>query len=500
MFQSMHRCLAIVLFFALSMSCTPMAFASEDNPSVQPDSPALATEVPIINVTVPTSFILGGDAGIDIQELGDVSASSQFVSSSNVSVRIKEIRCDASGLNSYFDVKDTNKATFSLLGKNVEWAPTAATDTAIYESSTEGSEEFILPVDAAEDATLSLTMSGMGLKDAAIEATKDRRQLRDLMQLSWTFGVVGQSSGGSEEPDPGPEPDKDGDGNLEDDFYLQVNEGATHADLVGHKGAIYSLSNLRTMAEDLSDKGESSEWYKMFKAMTGDASEQYACRVKWEDGSYDVRVIGVLHDQYKTNDGRYRKAGLTFQFKNLLNSLHSYLDLSVSSDLAQNWMNSAIRANMNPGKDFSIIGHDVDVIWGRVPYQQKEAFKSVIKPNSDGKSTFTTEDKLFLASWVELGGTMPLIDDAMALGCGYFRDEGTQYDYYANHGTDQNVLNKPLQNGSVMNQAWYLRTCIIGRDNAMLGASNANIPADRDNLRAAQSLDTRLGICPCFCL
>lgn len=185
--------------FALALSMGSVAaFAAEGDESVEGIAAQADIDIPTINVTVPTSFVLGGEVGIDIQELGNVSASSQFASSSNVPVRIKEIHCDASGLNNYFDVKSTNKATFTLLGKNVEWAPTATTDSLIYEASAEGSEEFILPVGASEDTTLSLAMSGMGLKNAVIEATKDRNALRNLMKLSWTFEIAVSS----ETPDP----------------------------------------------------------------------------------------------------------------------------------------------------------------------------------------------------------------------------------------------------------------------------------------------------------
>lgn len=187
-FQGAKHILSIFIATVLTLSLTPsFALAAPEERSV-PD-------VPIINVTVPTRFILGGDAGLDIQDLGEVSATSSFVNNSNVPVRIKQATCDAAGLNTYFDVKATNTAVLSLSDQQINWVPNKSENESIYDASEDGAQNILFnTTDTKKDATLTLGMSNMGLKDKVIEVTKERSALRDLMKISWTFEMVDSDS------------------------------------------------------------------------------------------------------------------------------------------------------------------------------------------------------------------------------------------------------------------------------------------------------------------
>lgn len=453
---------------------------------------AAVPEVPIIDVTVPTSFILGGDAGIDIQDLGEVSATSSFVNNSNTAVRIKQATCDAAGLNSYFDVKDTNIAALSLSGQQITWVPNKSENESIYDASEDGAQEILFnTTDTQKDVTLTLNMTDMGLKDKVIEATKNRSALRDLMKMSWIFEMV----------DLGFVPD----GTVDDDFYLKIKDDATHPDLIEHAGEVFSLSNISEMADDIAVKGTASEYYPMFSAMVTDvtttanydasdvAAGQYECKVKWNDGadgaptSYDVRVIGINHDNLSTPTDDYTEAGLTFQFVNCLNTAYA---MNASDINSGGWANTELRTNLNTG-----------TIWNTIPAAQQNAFKTVKKYynptyNSTSAAVSVSNDKVFIASYCELGGNnqhssfnnRPWIDL-----------EGYQYEYWkAKDATGQNVAQPVLAKGYQSNPAsavaWWERSVSPIYSYYFLFVSIDGYPSNYGNASYTS------GVCPAFCL
>ncbi|WP_251213395.1 hypothetical protein [Adlercreutzia murintestinalis] len=403
-----HTFITFATAVALIVASVPAtAFATSPDGGAERSDPA--PEVPIIDVTVPVGFILGGDAGLDIQQLGEVQASAEFVNNSNIGVRIKEATCDAAGLNSYFEVGEGNTAKLSLIGKEISWVPNAEGAQSIYtESSEDLREGIIFGVGDRVSTSMTLSMKDMGLKDAVIQATKDRTALRDLMKLTWTFE---RAASGSEE----------------DEFFLRINDDATHEALAPYAGQCYSLQGVSSMADDLSKNGEDSIYYDMFKAMvsdvqpheTGDdatvAAGQYTCQVKWNgdgDGnsapiSYDVRVVGINHDDLATPANGRTKAGLTFQFVNLMTRLRQ---VNSSATNAGGWGQSQLRANMNPdtlpNAGAVVNGSDTNSIWDLVPSDQQEAFKTVKKlyqPTYNNRTDTqeqlpTIDDKLFIAS------------------------------------------------------------------------------------------------------
>lgn len=454
---------------ALALSMAPAAaFAAEGDDSSEGIAAQADIDIPTISVTVPTSFILGGEAGIDIQELGDVSAPSTFESRSNVPVRIKEIHCDASGLNSYFDVKSTNKATLSLLDQNVEWTPTAANNELIYDASAEDSDQFILPVSTTESTTLSLVMKDMGLKDAVIEATKKKAALRDLMKLSWTFEMVDPESLVFVEPN----------GKTTDSFYLEIPEDANSEQLSKHAG-VYSLENVVEMANDIAKNSKASRYYPMFNAMVGDASEQYTMKVRWSyfpNGGgvvpryYDVRVIGINHDDLSDGSG---KAGLTFQLKKPLNFAFYEMDSEVRDDC--NWESSTLRFEMNGPRGGIRSG---------IPTEQQSAFKEVFKRYAGrGGGIFRSPDKVFIASCEEFADS--------SLGHSAHTNDKS-YIYWENKKKSPYYFESLREIGDF---SWWTRSYTWDEGAMCYVFSNRDeAPFEKSNLQES------CGVVPCFCL
>ena len=353
-------------------------------------------------------------------------------------------------------------------------------------------------------------MKDMGLKDAVIEATKDRTALRDLMKLTWTFERAVCS------------------GSEEDDFYLKINDDATHEALAPYAGQRYSLQEVSSMADDLSKNGEGSIYYDMFKAMVADvapnaagddttvAAGQYTCQVKWKSAAgsdettvYDVRVIDVLHDDLAVQDEQSTgKAGLTFQFVNLLNTPAQF---NSSATNAGGWGRSQLRANMNPdtlpNAEVIVNGSDTNSIWDLVPGEQQEAFKTVKKLYQPTYNNTTDTQK-----------QLPMIDDKLFIMslAGYFSEyldggpnwsralswllsEDYPYDYWANKLGPTWGANASLRAGyqgsfATASNYWtrtvrpmysdQMLACVVSK-NMIENGPQAHVPS---------------GVRPCFCL
>lgn len=297
-------------------------------------------------------------------------------------------------------------------------------------------------------------------------------------------------------------------------FYLQVGGGLVSslgsegAAFVPDKGDIYTLGQVQVMADDLAESQGSSQYYAMFDAMVGDASEQYECVVRWNDGyngsstAYDVRVVGINHDELADGTG---KAGLTFQFKNLMRESRG---MSAGSSSTGGWGKSQLRANMNPGIDEDSVDVDTNAIWDTIPLSQQNAFKTVKKQYSSTSSepgtAASSDDKVFIASFKELAGenicTLWNSDT-------HYKDqtwlnllEGEQYAYYEKRGVvgdfiDQPILTKSKQ-GETSKCLYYQRTlrpAYEAQHYALVSPSGnpcvGSYPCGRVQ-----------GICPCFCL
>lgn len=436
-------------------------------------------------MTVPVSFVLGGDEGIDIQDLGPIEATSTFSNNSNTAVRIKRASCDASGLNSYFGVTDNNKAALSLAEGEISWVPSASKDQGIYVEETEDLREgFVMRAGDDYDCTLSLDMTGMSLKDTVIEATKSRSTLRDLMQMSWTF----ERALGS--------------GSEDQDFYLKINSDASHEALAPYADFVYSLDEVAYMAEDISAKKEQSSYYPTFKAMAGDASKQYQCKTVWGDGgTYNLNVIGVLHDDLADDSG---KAGITFQFNDVL--VGDYR-MNSANTTEGGWGRSEIRDRMNPGSNMDANGEttntdmaesDLDDIWNLVPSDPECDLAGRIKQvkkaygyHGIGSEVRFSNDFLFILSQAELTPT-PYNISAYP----WKPNEGSVYAYWQGKVPNNNSPNYSAASACT----WRERTV---HDTRFIGVGTDGDPSAVNGLFANQHFSgvwKKLGIRPAFCL
>lgn len=306
----------------------------------------------------------------------------------------------------------------------------------------------------------------------------------NFAQIAWTFAMV-------------------------PDFYLQVGGElvslleAEHAGFVPDKGDVYTLGQVSVMANDIAKNQESSQYYAMFDAMVGDASEQYECMVRWND-AYDVRVVGINHDDLtRPEDGR-TKAGLTFQFKNLMKEVRG---MSSGSSSVGGWGKSQLRADMNPGIDEDSVSPDTNAIWNTIPLGQQSAFKTVKKQfsstHTEPGTAASSDDKVFIASFKELAGdNVCSLDDASTK----YKDqtwldrlEGEQYAYYAKRGVvgdfiDQPVLAKSKQ-GETRKILYYQRTLRPKFDDHYAVVNGTGIPCC-----GSYPCYRVQGILPCFCL
>lgn len=441
---------ACVMALALALSMGSVAAFAEEGDSGEEGGAAQGiANVPTINVTVPTSFILGGDAGIDIQDLSEVSDTAEFINNSNVPVRIKQVACDATGLNTYFDVGDANTAALSLAGNHLDWIPKDEGSVGIYAQQDDDGQGFILIPDESEEATLTLQMAGLGLTDKVKEATKDRNALRDLMKMSWTFEMV-YLEGGSATPD------------LNSDFYLKDK----------FSQITYSLEDVKAHSRIIEESSNDAVEY-IYKLWANDDS-LYECQVRYNGAYWPLRIIGVRQDQKANSDGGPTPVGLTFQFKDCVSSRNN----KGGSDV---WNGSPVRAGLQEGGAYFKL----------MPSSVRESIVPVnkwYKPQPDQGAKMTV-DQMFIAghaemgafSWTSFDGTGP--------------DHNEAYIYYQTPG--RNLIKKigpGASEGATSGVFWWVRSasrrtaynfCVVNNNGA--GYSEAGSGGN-------------YGVCPCFCL
>lgn len=218
--------------------------------------------------------------------------------------------------------------------------------------------------------------------------------------------------------------------------------------------------------------------------------------VAWGDGAtYPMRIIGINHDDLATPiDGRM-KAGLTFQFVELLNELYP---INTTETASGAWGLSNLRAQMNPGTQSVASGQDSDLIWNQVPLRLQEAALCVRKPYAANVKAATMSyatDHLFLASRMEMSGA--IYNGASSLPA--LLKEGTQYEYYRQFGTHDgngnwDPLDRQFQCGDLLATFWWSRSV-----NATAGTWN-RIYVERGHSGGASPANSAFGVCPAFCL
>ena len=257
-------------------------------------------------------------------------------------------------------------------------------------------------------------------------------------------------------------------------FYLKDN----------NTGSFCTLSEVKKHANDISTNKENSPYWSQYQGYLKDDTT-YTCQTNWGGTFYDVRIIDINHDD-KTTGG---KAGLTFQFKNLLSTIY-YMNGGSNTDGA--WGQSRLRARMNPSslpnKDNIINdGTDNDEIWNLVPADLQnsiEVVKKKYQPTFNGSPAITTSnDKLFIASYSEF------VQSNAYTGTPWLAQEGTQYAYWYGKVTKNiNDANVCLNKG----KDWWLRS--------LYPFSNTNFLIVDASGGFGDSNGYMSGVCPCFCL
>ena len=320
-------------------------------------------------------------------------------------------------------------------------------------------------------------------------------------------------------------------GSTSDDFYIE------------HDGRIYGPEDIKMSAGCISRFGKLSPCYELYESFLNsgmdpnDASDAHGY-VKWGDGiTYNVRIIGINHDDKSDGSG---KAGLTFQFVDLLNTPY-YMNYPTCGTLDHfgfkegvfnstnkgfeygshdttwtgrwehstnlgGWGKVLLRHRMNPGVqpeglNSGSVGRDADDLWKQVPQSLGQAIVAIDKKYYNGRlpdrpTLCTASDKLFLPSYSEI------VAKDYAPNIASMSNEGPVYAYYNSKATTGNASNgalvkrQSLKGGTSSTSAWtwLLRSCDWERDTAFLAVGDAGNPYSP---RTATQI---YGIAPCFAL
>jgi len=191
-----------------------------------------------------------------------------------------------------------------------------------------------------------------------------------------------------------------------------------------------------------------------------------------------VRIIGINHDDKADGSG---KAGLTFQFVDLLNDKYS---MNPSRDTQGGWRDCALRASMQPG----------GALYAQVPDSLKDSIAIVSKSTSNSdKATAAisvTEDHLFLASTTEVFG-------AATQG----KYEGSRYAYWTPAVATIDIAKASFtikyRQGTMC--AWLLRT-VCDTTSGLWKALGSQGTFQASGVYGSEYAESLAGVCPAFCL
>ena len=248
-------------------------------------------------------------------------------------------------------------------------------------------------------------------------------------------------------------------------------------------GTAYGISYIKAAADDISAKGATSQYYAQFKGYLDSGmdpgTDDAQGFVKWGDGAtYNVRIIGINHDDKADGSG---KAGLTFQFVDLLNDKYS---MNPSRDTQGGWRDCALRASMQPG----------GALYAQVPDSLKDSIAIVSKSTSNSdKATAAisvTEDHLFLASTTEVFG-------AATQG----KYEGSRYAYWTPAVATIDIAKASFtikyRQGTMC--AWLLRT-VCDTTSGLWKALGSQGTFQASGVYGSEYAESLAGVCPAFCL
>lgn len=211
--------------------------------------------------------------------------------------------------------------------------------------------------------------------------------------------------------------------------------------------------------EDLDKLAKLNKYQEYFKI--GDEKNIIVC-----NDSYIVQIIGFNHD-YRS-DGR-GKTAITFNFKNCIGNYY----LNSEKNNKKGWKNSKMRKFLN------------NEIYNSLPFDLKTVIKEVDKISDNGNlcdsDLITTEDKLFLPSFEEVGFSW---NNNMHYKIG----QGDEYEYLSNYANRNKKYN--LDNSEA---TWWLRSTYTNSDKFFFCI-------DSQGYYHFASANKLYGISPCFCI
>ena len=183
--------------------------------------------------------------------------------------------------------------------------------------------------------------------------------------------------------------------------------------------------------------------------------------------TYNVEIIGFNHDNLADRSGT---AGITFQFKELMNTAHV---MNTANTNVGGWEASEMRTYVN------------EDVYALLPSELQAEIKEVTKISDVGNKNTTdkveTTDKLFLLSFEEVGFT--------SNNTSYFvAGQGTKYKIY---NDNESRIKKNLSDSAII--TWWLRSA---------RTNNANYFSDviSSGDSSYSNADITRGVAPAFCI
>lgn len=236
-----------------------------------------------------------------------------------------------------------------------------------------------------------------------------------------------------------------------------------------------TISNYDGSYEDAPKSLEDSTWAEINTAsQDGTASAKYSIgdekNITLTTGEeITLQILGFNHDDLSSGSG---KAGITFGMKNLLATMYP---MNSSETSRGGWNSSRMRTST------------MATLLSQLPTDLKSIVKKVSKKtvkDTDETAVIVSTDSLFLLSRVEVEGESVFVK---------YKDEGTQYAYWAAHSTSSDRIKK-LSNGTGSKEDWWLRSPSVaasydpGAFWYMYGSANLG------------SVNKSKGVCFAFCV
>lgn len=419
------------------------AVVSEDRPLLP--SAYLAGERAVqVNVTAPIAVVFGG-AGYDVSNPpAGLEAAATFHNNSSSTMRLKALSTADAGAGSVLEkTGEAGLESLDLFSLYPAGDESEKVDFRIAGTAAPQAGAFDVPANGTLDCTYRLNLSGARVR---AEAADGGASVQGLANVQYTF---------------------------------ELHEPLTLVD--NDTGAVYGLDEVKAHAEDISKNGEASGYYSQYNGYIADDTT-YECWTAWGGVRYEVRIIGINHDA--KSDG-YGTAGLTFQFKNLLDMA---VPVNSENTNLDGWATSSLRDSMNGGD-----------IWNSIPTELQAALVRVNKEyGADSDSTAATvrvsPDNLFLASYFEHTGSVPSGWSSYQ----WLAEEGEQYEFYKSYSIKNHYSNPILCKGfqSSPNEyvRWWERSIFPNNSSSFFYVYMTGDPGCNNSASGS------LGVCPCFCL